>query len=94
VRAGGPTRRSRVTSISNMLATDAPNSPHRLLKYSPAEYLVLVAENDDLRAPQEKETVRTALAAAGRPHKVEVYPGAAHGWTEWAQIWFCYGVKR
>lgn len=62
------------------LATEAPNSPHRLLKYSPAEYLVLVAENDDRRAPQEKETVRTALAAAGRPHKVEVYP-AAHGWT-------------
>jgi carboxymethylenebutenolidase len=25
--------------------------------------------------------VKAALAAAGRPHKVEVYQGAAHGWT-------------
>ena len=62
------------------LVTDQPNSPHLLLPKTRAEYLVLVAENDDQRDPESKEKLKAALAAAGRRHKVEVYP-AAHGWT-------------
>jgi carboxymethylenebutenolidase len=62
------------------LVTDQPNSPHLLLPKTRAEYLVLVAENDDQRDPESKEKLKAAFAAAGRRHKVEVYP-AAHGWT-------------
>lgn len=63
------------------LATDAPTSPHLTLPKSHAEYLVLVADNDDKADPTAKEKVKTALDAAKRPNKVEVYEGAAHGWT-------------
>ena len=62
------------------LYTDKPDSPHLLLPKTQAEYLVLVAENDDKQDPTVKEKLKAALAAAGRPHKVEVYP-AGHGWT-------------
>ena len=44
-----------------------------------AEYLVLVAENDDKQDPTIKEKLKAALDAAKRPNKVEVYP-ADHGW--------------
>ena len=63
------------------LVTDQPNSPHLLLPRTRAEYLVLVADNDDKRDPAGKEKLRAALTAAKRPHKVEVYEGADHGWT-------------
>jgi carboxymethylenebutenolidase len=63
------------------LATDRPNSPHRLLPQTRAEYLVLVADNDDKQDPAAKETLKAAFTEAGLRHKVEVYQGAAHGWT-------------
>jgi carboxymethylenebutenolidase len=63
------------------LYTDAPTSPHLTLTKTKAEYLVAVADNDDKRAPADKDKVKAALDAAGRPNKVEVYTGADHGWT-------------
>jgi len=63
------------------LVTDAANSPHLTLPTSHAEYLVLVADNDDKADPAAKDKLKTALDAAKRPSKVEVYAGAAHGWT-------------
>ncbi len=62
------------------LHTDQPTSPHLTLAKSKAEYLVLVAENDDKQDPTAKEKIKTALDAAKRPNKVEVY-AAGHGWT-------------
>ena len=62
------------------LVAEGADSPHRRLQTG-AEYLVLVADNDDQRDPQSKETLKAALAAAGRPHKVEVYRDSPHGWT-------------
>ena len=41
---------------------------------------MLIADNDDKQDPTVKEKLKAALAAAKRPHKVEVYP-ADHGWT-------------
>lgn len=61
------------------LVTDKPDSPHRLLAASQASYLFAIARNDDASAPAEKETLRAAAAAAGRPAEVDVYP-ADHGW--------------
>lgn len=77
-----PTRVGAVASFhGGGLYTEQPNSPHLTLPKSHAEYLVLVADNDDKQDPTAKEKIKTALDAAKRPNKVEVYAGAAHGWT-------------
>ena len=63
------------------LVTDQPDSPHLLLPSTKAEYLICVADNDDQKDPAAKDKLKAALDAAHRPSKVEVYTGAAHGWT-------------
>ena len=62
------------------LVTDQPTSPHLLLPKTKAEYLIAVADNDDKAAPTVKDTLAAAMLAANRPHKIEVYAGANHGW--------------
>jgi carboxymethylenebutenolidase len=62
------------------LVTGEPSSPHLLIPRTRASYLVLIAKNDAEHMPTEAGTLRSALAAAHRPGKVEVYP-ANHGWT-------------
>jgi carboxymethylenebutenolidase len=62
------------------LVTDKPSSPHLLIPKSRASYLVIIAKNDAEKMPKEAETLKSALAKAHRPGKVEVYP-ANHGWT-------------
>jgi carboxymethylenebutenolidase len=80
--AVAPDRVAAVASFhGGRLATDRPSSPHLLIERTRAEYLVAVADNDDQADPAAKDTLAAALAAAGRPGTVEVYPGAAHGWT-------------
>ena len=61
------------------LVTEAADSPHKLLGQTKASYLIAVARNDDARAPADKDTLREAAKAAGRPAEVEVY-NADHGW--------------
>jgi carboxymethylenebutenolidase len=63
------------------LFTDAPTSPHLVLPKTHAEYMVLVADNDDKQDPAAKEKLKGALDAAKLKSRVEVYEGAAHGWT-------------
>lgn len=54
----------------------AAQSPHKML--SPrAAYLVAIGQNDDAKAPQEKDILRTALAR--NTAEIEVY-AADHGW--------------
>lgn len=76
---------SRVAAVASFhgggLVTDAPTSPHLTLTVSKAEYLICVADNDDKRDPTDKEKLKVALDAAKRPSRIEVYAGAAHGWT-------------
>lgn len=62
------------------LVTDAPDSPHRLLAQTRARYLFAIARNDDARAPADKDTLKAAARAAGRPAEIAVY-AADHGWT-------------
>ncbi|MDO9223909.1 MAG: dienelactone hydrolase family protein [Caulobacter sp.] len=62
------------------LVTDQPTSPHLLLPKTKAEYLIAVADNDDRQDPTVKDKLGAAMTAAGRPHKIEVYTGASHGW--------------
>ncbi len=61
------------------LATDKPESPHLTFAKTRASYLIAIARNDDARAPADKDVLRAAAAAAGRPAEIEVY-AADHGW--------------
>jgi len=62
------------------LVTDQPNSPHLLVPTMKAQFLIAVAENDDQRAPNEKNVLKETFAKANLPAEIEVYSGAAHGW--------------
>ena len=72
--------RAGATFHGGGLVTDKPDSPHRLIPQTKASYLIAIAANDDARAPTDKDTLRTAFAAAKRPAEVEVYAGTMHGW--------------
>jgi carboxymethylenebutenolidase len=61
------------------LVTDQSDSPHKLLGQTQAGFLFAIGRNDDAGAPAEKDTLRAAAAAAGRPAEIEVY-AADHGW--------------
>src|SRR3989454_6486434 len=62
------------------LATDMPNSPHLQAAKSKAQFLIEIAENDDMRSPNEKNVLKETFAKANLPAEIEVYAGAAHGW--------------
>jgi carboxymethylenebutenolidase len=62
------------------LVTDMPNSPHLQAAKSKAQFLIAVAENDDMRSPNEKTVLKETFAKANLPAEIEVYAGAAHGW--------------
>jgi carboxymethylenebutenolidase len=61
------------------LATDAADSPHLLIPQMKAQFLIAVAENDDMREPEVKNVLRQSFEAAKLAAEIEVYP-AAHGW--------------
>mgnify|MGYP000387843080 CR=1 FL=1 len=63
------------------LVTDQPTSPHLLIPKTHAQFLIAVADNDDKQDPTVKDKLKAAFAEAKRPATVEVYDGAAHGWT-------------
>jgi carboxymethylenebutenolidase len=63
------------------LVTDQPTSPHLLIPKTHAEFLIEVADNDDKQDPTVKDKLKAAFAEAKRPAQVEVFEGAAHGWT-------------
>jgi carboxymethylenebutenolidase len=62
------------------LVTTQPNSPHLQAAKSKAQFLIAIAANDDMRAPNDKTTLKDTFAAANLPAEIEVYAGAAHGW--------------
>jgi carboxymethylenebutenolidase len=62
------------------LATDADDSPHLLIPDMTADFLIAIAENDDMSDPEAKVTLREAFDAVGLNAEIEVYEGTAHGW--------------
>ncbi|MEG3123526.1 dienelactone hydrolase family protein [Sphingomonas sp. GB1N7] len=62
------------------LVTDKPDSPHLMVPKMKASYLFAIAENDDARAPADKEKLREAFKEAKLPAEIEVYTGTMHGW--------------
>lgn len=63
------------------LVTADADSPHLLIPKTHASYLIEVADNDDQKEPDVKDKLKAAFAEAKRPAMVEVFAGAAHGWT-------------
>jgi carboxymethylenebutenolidase len=61
------------------LVTTAPNSPHLQAVATKAQFLIAIAENDDARAPNDKNVLKETFGKAGVPAEIEVYAGA-HGW--------------
>jgi len=62
------------------LVTDMPNSPHLEAAQSKAQFLIAIAANDDMRAPNDKVALKETFAKANLPAEIEVYAGSAHGW--------------
>ena len=62
------------------LVTTMPISPHLQAAKTKAQFLIQIADNDDKKAPTEKDVLKDTFAKAGLPAEIEVYAGAAHGW--------------
>ncbi len=73
VRAGG-------SFHGGGLVTTTADSPHLLVPQLKGRYLFAVAENDDQRAPTDKDTLLAAFVSAKVPAEIEVYAGTMHGW--------------
>ncbi len=76
-----PDRVGAVASFhgGNGLVTNMPNSPHLEAAKTKAQFLVAIAQNDDMTAPTEKDVMKETFGKAGLQAEIEVYP-AMHGW--------------
>ncbi|MFJ6071288.1 dienelactone hydrolase family protein [Streptomyces sp. NPDC093065] len=64
------------------LATEAPDSPHRVAGRLTGEVYFAHADDDPGMPAEQQERLEAALTAAGVPHRCEVYAGAHHGYTQ------------
>jgi carboxymethylenebutenolidase len=62
------------------LVGEEETSPVKVLGQTQASYLFAIARSDDRTSPGDKDALRAAAAAAGRPAEIKVFP-ADHGWT-------------
>ncbi len=62
------------------LASDAPDSPHRMVGRIRGRVYVAAAENDDSFPPEQAKLLEDALTEAGVDHTIETYP-AHHGFA-------------
>ena len=58
------------------LVTTTPDSPHLQAVKTMAQFLIAIAQNDDMSRPTEKTVLKDTF---GQRAEIEVY-GAAHGW--------------
>ena len=63
------------------LVRDTPNSPHLQAAKTKAQFLVAIAENDDMKSPNDKNVLKETFAKVNLQAEIEVYTGAAHGWV-------------
>jgi carboxymethylenebutenolidase len=79
--AAMPNRVGAVASFhGGGLVTEGADSPHLLVAKTKAQLLIAIAENDDQRAPNEKNVLKETFAKVNLPAEIEVYANAAHGW--------------
>jgi carboxymethylenebutenolidase len=61
------------------LVTTMPNSPHLQAAKTKVQFLIAIAQNDDMSRPDEKNVLKDTFAKANLPAEIEVY-GGQHGW--------------
>lgn len=77
------------------LVTEEPDSPHRSIAASDAEYVLLHADKDPGLTPQDVAVLELELATTGRAHVNEIVPGAPHGYTmSDTSTWHEEGARR
>ncbi len=80
--AAFPERLACIASIHGAnMATDAPDSPHRMVERLHCESFFACAEIDKWAPPADILKLQAALEAAGAPHRIEWYPGVEHGFV-------------
>jgi carboxymethylenebutenolidase len=62
------------------LASEAPDSPHRVVGRITGRVYVAAAEDDDSFTPEQAELLEAALSEADVDHTIEIYP-ARHGFA-------------
>ena len=63
------------------MATDKPDSPHRMAPKIRCVSYFACAEIDKWAPPADIEQLQAALRAAGTPHRIEWYPAVEHGFV-------------
>ena len=77
-----PERVEAAASIYGVrLIEDAPDSPHKTVRGSTAQFYVAWAEVDHYAPLEQMEPLRAALGEAGVDAEVEFYPGVEHGFA-------------
>lgn len=80
--AAFPDRIRCIASIHGAnMATDAPDSPHRIAAQVRCESYFACAEIDKWAPPADIAQLQAALVAAGTPHRIEWYPKVEHGFV-------------
>jgi carboxymethylenebutenolidase len=80
--AAFPDRLRCIASIHGAnMATDHPDSPHRVAREVRCESYFACAEIDKWAPPADIRKLESALQAAGTPHRIEWYPGVEHGFV-------------
>jgi len=80
--AAFPERLACIASIHGAnMATDKPDSPHRMAPAIRCESYFACAEIDKWAPPADIQALQQSLEAAGTPHRIEWYPGVEHGFV-------------
>ena len=80
--AAFPERIRCIASIHGAnMATDKPDSPHRIASKVRCESYFACAEVDKWAPPADIEKLQRALEEGGTPHRIEWYPGVEHGFV-------------
>lgn len=80
--AAFPERLAGIAAIHGAnMATEQPDSPHRIAHQVRCPSYFACAETDKWAPPTDIAKLQAALEAAGTPHRIEWYPGAEHGFV-------------
>jgi carboxymethylenebutenolidase len=80
--AAFPQRLRCIASIHGAnMATDAPDSPHRVAAQVRCESYFACAETDRWAPPADIQLLQAGLDAGSAPHRIEWYPGVEHGFV-------------
>jgi carboxymethylenebutenolidase len=61
------------------LVAPGEDSPHTMAAKTKAQFLIAIAQNDDMQRPMEKDVLKDTFAKANLKAEIEVYMGN-HGW--------------